>query len=108
MDSMLKINPEPYFMQVYLFNKYPEEVKGLRPPLSLLLDHLDYIVKLAGVDYVGLGSDFDGVNSLPAGLEGVEDFPKITAELVKRGYSKKDIKKILGGNLLRVMEENER
>ena len=107
MDSMLKINPEPYFMQVYLFNKYPEEVKGLRPPLSLLLDHLDYIVKLAGVDYVGLGSDFDGVNSLPAGLEGVEDFPKITDELVKRKKKKKDIKKILGGNLLRVMEENE-
>ena len=65
MDSMLKVNPEPYFMQVYLFNKYPDEVKGLRPPLSLLLDHLDYIVKLVGVDHVGLGSDFDGVNSLP-------------------------------------------
>jgi membrane dipeptidase len=107
MDSMLKINPEPYFMQVYLFNKYPDEVKGLRPPLSLLLDHLDYIVKLAGVDYVGLGSDFDGVNSLPEGLDGVEDFPKITAELVKRGYSKKDIKKILGGNFLRVFAANQ-
>lgn len=108
MDSMLKINPEPYFMQVYLFNKYPEEVKGLRPPLSLLLDHLDYIVKMAGVDYVGLGSDFDGVNSLPAGLDGVDDFPKITAELVKRGYSKKDIRKILGGNFLRVFAANEK
>lgn len=107
MDSMLKINPEPYFMQVYLFNKYPDEVKDLRPPLSLLLDHLDYIVKLAGVDHVGLGSDFDGVNSLPQGLEGVEDFPKITDELVKRGYSKNDIRKILGGNLLRVMKANE-
>ena len=45
--------------------------------MSLLIDHLDYIVKLAGVDYVGLGSDFDGVNSLPEGLDGVEDFPKI-------------------------------
>ncbi|MFZ1263353.1 MAG: dipeptidase, partial [Chitinophagaceae bacterium] len=78
MDSLIKINPEPYFMQFYLFEKYPDEVKGLRPPLSLLLDHLDYIVKLVGVDHVGLGSDFDGVNSLPAGLEGVEDFPKIT------------------------------
>jgi membrane dipeptidase len=107
MDSMLKINPEPYFMQVYLFNKYPDEVKGLRPPLSLLLDHLDYIVKLIGVDYVGLGSDFDGVNSLPEGLDGVEDFPKITDELVKRGYSKKDIKKILGGNFLRVFAANQ-
>ncbi|MBK9569948.1 MAG: dipeptidase [Chitinophagaceae bacterium] len=108
MDSLIKINPEPYFMQFYLFEKYPDEVKGLRPPLSLLLDHLDYIVKLVGVDHVGLGSDFDGVNSLPAGLEGVEDFPKITEELVKRGYSKKDIRKILGGNLLRVLAANEK
>lgn len=107
MDSMLKINPEPYFMQVYLFEKYPDEVKSLRPPMSLLLDHLDYIVKMVGVDHVGLGSDFDGVNSLPAGLDGVEDFPKITDELVMRGYSKKDIRKILGGNLLRVMKANE-
>jgi len=107
MDSLLKINPEPVYMQEYLFAKYPDEVKGLRPPLSLLMDHLDYIVKLVGVDYVGLGSDFDGVNSLPQGLEGVEDFPKITTELVKRGYSNKDIKKILGGNLLRVLAANE-
>lgn len=108
MDSMLKINPEPYFMEVYLFNKYPDEVKGLRPPMSLLLDHLDYIVKLVGVDYVGLGSDFDGVNSLPSGLDGVEDFPKITEGLLKRGYSKKDIRKILGGNFLRVFAANEK
>lgn len=108
MDSLLKINPEPYFMQVYLFEKYPDEVKSLRPPMSLLLDHLDYIVKLVGVDHVGLGSDFDGVNSLPAGLDGVEDFPKITEELVKRGYRKKDIEKILGGNFLRVFKANEK
>lgn len=108
MDSLLKINPEPYFMQVYLFNKYPDEVKGLRPPLSLLIDHLDYIVKMVGVDFVGMGSDFDGINSSPQGLDGVQDFPKITEELVKRGYSKKDIKKILGGNLLRVMAANEK
>lgn len=107
MDSLLKVNPEPYFMEVYLFNKYPEEVKALRPPMSLLLDHLDYIVKMVGVDYVGLGSDFDGVNSLPAGLDGVEDFLKITAELLKRGYNKKDIRKILGGNFLRVFKANE-
>ena len=108
MDSLLKVNPEPYFMQVYLFNKYPDEVKALRPPMSLLLDHLDYIVKMVGVDYVGLGSDFDGVNSLPEGLDGVEDFPKITEELVKRGYRKKDIEKILGGNFLRVFKANEK
>jgi membrane dipeptidase len=106
MDSLLKINPEPYFMQVYLFNKYPDEVKALRPPMSMLLNHLDHIVKLVGVDHVGLGSDFDGVNSLPEGLDGVEDFPKITDALLQRGYSKKEIQKILGGNFLRVFAAN--
>ena len=108
MDSLKKINPEPYFTEFFLFEKYPDEVKSLRPPLSLLLDHLDYIVKFVGVDYVGLGSDFDGVNSLPEGVEGVEDFPKITEELVKRGYSNKDIRKILGGNFLRVFKANQK
>ena len=103
MDSLLKVNPEPYFMQVYLFTKYPDEVKGLRPPMSLLLDHLDYIVKMIGVDHVGLGSDFDGVNSLPEQLDDVTTYPLITKELLNRGYSKKDIRKILGRNLLRIL-----
>jgi len=71
-----------------------------------LIDHIDYIVKLVGADYVGLGSDFDGIESAPLGLEGVQDFPKITEALLKRGYSKKDIEKILGGNFLRVFKAN--
>jgi membrane dipeptidase len=79
----------------------------MRPPLSLLLDHIDYIVKLVGIDYVGLGSDFDGIDSSPKGLDGVEDYPKITEGLLKRGYSEKDIKKILGENFLRVFKANE-
>jgi membrane dipeptidase len=108
MDSLLKVNPEPYFMQVYLFEKYPEEVKNLRPPMSMLLDHLDYVVKLIGVDHVGLGSDFDGVNSLPRQLDDVTCYPLITKELLHRGYSKKDIRKILGGNFLRVLRANEK
>jgi membrane dipeptidase len=107
MDSLLKINPEPYFMQVYLFEKYPDEVKNMRPPLSLLLDHLDYIVKMIGVDHVGLGSDFDGVNSLPQQLDDVTTYSLITKELLNRGYSKKDIGKILGGNFLRLLKTNE-
>ena len=60
-----------------------------------------------GADYVGLGSDFDGIESSPQGLDGVEDYPKITEALLKRGYSKKDIYKILGGNFLRVFRANE-
>jgi len=107
MDSLVKINPEPYFTDTYLFAKYPAEVEGLRPPLSMLLDHLDYIVKMAGIDHVGLGSDFDGVNSLPQQLNDVRDYPIITKELLNRGYSKKDIAKILGGNFLRVLKANE-
>ena len=107
MDSLLKINPEPYFMQVYLFEKYPDEVTALRPPLSILFDHLDYIVKLIGVDHVGLGSDFDGVNSLPREMDDVTCFPLITKGLMERGYSKNDIRKILGGNFLRLFEANQ-
>jgi len=106
-DSLLKVNPEPYFMQVYLFTKYPDEVSSIRPPLSMLLDHLDHIVKLIGADHVGLGSDFDGVNSLPRELNDITDMPLITRELIKRGYSKTDILKILGGNFMRLLEANE-
>jgi membrane dipeptidase len=79
-----------------------------RPPLSLLIDHIDHIVKVAGIDHVGLGSDFDGVNGqLPEGLDSPADLPKITAALMARGYSPEDCRKILGGNLLRVMREVE-
>lgn len=93
---------------VYFARKYKSEYEGMRPPFSVLLDHIDYIVKLVGVDYVGLGSDFDGIDSAPVGLDGVEDFPKITEGLLKRGYSESDIKKILGENFLRVLKANER
>ena len=105
-DSLLKINQNKYAAYDILFAKYANEVEAMRPPLSLLIDHLDYIVNLIGVDYVGLGSDFDGINSSPKELNDVTDMPLITTELKKRGYSKKDIKKILGGNFMRVFEAN--
>jgi membrane dipeptidase len=77
-----------------------------RPPFSVLIDHIDHIAKVAGVDHVGLGSDFDGVSGqLPEGLDSPADFPKITAALMERGYSAEDCRKILGGNLLRVFRE---
>ena len=79
----------------------------LRTPLSVLIVHLDYMVKLIGVNHVGLGSDFDGVNSLPQQLDDVTAMPLITQQLLNRGYSKKDIRKILGGNFLRVFEANQ-
>lgn len=73
-------------------------------PIGVVVDHIDAMVKAAGVDHVGLGSDFDGVDSLPDGLGGVQDLPNLTLELVRRGYSDEDVLKILGGNFLRVFE----
>jgi membrane dipeptidase len=79
-----------------------------RPPLKALIDNIDHIAKVAGVDHVGLGSDFDGVSgATPAGINSAADLPKITQALLDRGYSADDIRKILGGNLMRVFREVE-
>jgi len=77
-------------------------------PLSKLIDHIDHIVKVAGIDHVGLGADFDGANDMPEGAQDVSMLPNITYELLRRGYSEQDIKKILGENLLRVFSEVEK
>jgi membrane dipeptidase len=77
-------------------------------PISKLIDHIDHIVKVAGIDHVGIGADFDGANDMPEGAQDVSMLPNITYELLKRGYSEADIRKILGENLLRVMAEAER
>jgi membrane dipeptidase len=80
-----------------------------RPPLSALIDHIDHVAKIAGIDHVGLGSDFDGVNgATPEGINSAADLPKITQALLDRGYGADDIRKILGGNLLRVFRQAER
>jgi membrane dipeptidase len=76
-------------------------------PLEVLVDHIEHIARVAGVDHVGLGSDFDGVESTPVGLEGIDGLPKITLELLKRGWSEGDVKKVLGENFLRVFAEAE-
>ena len=79
-----------------------------RPPLKSLIDHIDHIAKVAGIDHVGLGSDFDGVSgATPQGMDSAADLPNITQALLDRGYSADDIKKILGGNLMRVFREVE-
>jgi membrane dipeptidase len=106
-DSLVALKKPDYAIELYFQKKYKNEFEDMRPPLSMLMDHIDYIVKLVGVDYVGLGSDFDGIDSSPKGLDGVQDYPKITEELIKRGYSEKDIRKILGGNFLRVFKANQ-
>ena len=106
-DSLIKSGMGDFYTMNYLFGKYAAEANSIRPPLSMLIDHIDYIAKLVGVDYVGLGSDFDGINLTPQELDDVTTYPLITKALVERGYSKKDITKILGGNLLRVLKANE-
>ena len=76
-----------------------------RVSVARVADHIDHVVRLVGVDHVGLGSDFDGIQAVPADLSTVEDFPNLTKELLRRGYGAEDIHKILGGNILRVLEE---
>ncbi len=78
-----------------------------RGTVATLADHVDHVVKVAGIDHVGLGSDYDGVTSLPAGMEDVSRFPYLTAELLRRGYSDDDVRKVLGGNVLRAMRRAE-
>ena len=106
-DSLIKNGIQANYAQFIVMDKHKDEVSSMRPPLSLLIDHIDHIVRLVGVDYVGLGSDFDGIEAAPKELNGVQDFPLITKALLERGYSKKDVKKILGGNFLRVFKANQ-
>ncbi len=86
-----------------------KEIVAAMPKVSMdkIIEHIDHAVKIAGIDHVGLGSDFDGA-TMPVGMEDVSHLPRITEALLKKGYAEKDIEKILGGNLLRVMEQNER
>jgi membrane dipeptidase len=98
--------PIPYAEIEKLQRQFADRIP--RPPFSVLIDHIDHIAKVAGVDHVGLGSDFDGINGqLPEGIDSAADLPKITEALMARGYSAEDCRKILGGNLLRVFREVE-
>jgi membrane dipeptidase len=105
-DSLEKSGMRNADISDWLAKNHPNEAAAVRPPLSLLIDHLDYIVKLAGVNHVGLGSDFDGISSTPQQLDDVASYPLITKALLHRGYSKKEVRKILGENLLRVFKAN--
>lgn len=107
-DSLRAGGMQMEYAVTVVSDKYAEEVQAARPPLSLLLQHLDYIVRLIGVDHVGLGSDFDGINSAPQQLDDVTSYPIITKALLEKGYSRSDVTKIMGGNLLRVMKANSR
>jgi membrane dipeptidase len=123
-DANSKVMPD--LMKTYneLGEKYKDDSKGLaqarrdlfkeasknsvRATLADVVDHIDHVVKIAGVDYVGLGSDFDGVTCVPIGLEDTSKWPNLTRALLEKGYSAADIRKIYGGNTLRLMREVEK
>ncbi len=90
-----------------LYQQWREANPVPRGTVATIADHVDHVVKVAGIDHVGLGSDYDGVTVLPQGLEDVSRFPWLTAELLRRGYSDADVKKVIGGNVLRVMRRAE-
>jgi len=100
--------PVPYSAALAVDRKfYAEHLQAHMSlaPLSSLIDHIDHVAQVAGIDHVGLGSDFDGFAILPAGINSAADLPKITAALAERGYTAEQLKKLLGGNLLRVFAE---
>ncbi|HSD27629.1 MAG TPA: membrane dipeptidase, partial [Vicinamibacteria bacterium] len=87
---------------------YVREFGQMLPASATLEDavaHIDHAAKVGGIDHVGIGSDWDGINSVPAGLEDVSKMPALTESLLRRGYGESDVRKILGGNLLRVLQE---
>ena len=90
-----------------VFRSTTEQQQLSAGSVHTLVDHIEHIAKVAGIDHVGIGSDYDGVTKLPAQLEDVSTYPYITQELLNRGYKPDDIRKILGGNLLRAMRQAE-
>ena len=106
-DSLKLSGVNEYLAEELMYPKYRQESEELKAPFNLLIDHIEYIIKLVGVDYVGIGSDFDGMVLPPKQLNDVTKYPLITKALLEKGYSEKDIAKILGGNILRVLKANE-
>ena len=100
-----KDNPDAYFdAERKLFAENPIYVA----PYTRIVDHIDHIKQVAGIDHVGIGSDYDGVPFLPAGMNGVEDLVLVTYEMLRRGYSDADVRKVLGENMLRAMSQMEK
>ncbi len=89
-------------------NKLREKDPMPKGSVATVVDHIEHVIKVAGIDHVGLGADYDGVGTLPEQLEDVSTYPYITQELLNRGYKKPEIKKILGENLLRAMDDMQR
>ena len=87
------------------YDAWSKAAKLPRGTIGDVADHIDHIIKVAGIDHVGIGSDFDGIDAWPVGLDDVSCYPRLTEELLRRGYSEADVHKILGGNVLRAFRE---
>jgi membrane dipeptidase len=105
-DSLVASGIQKEYAVGMIADKYKAEADAIKPDIEVLMKHFDHIVKLIGVDHVGLGSDFDGIDSAPKQLKTVLDYPEFTKALIKRGYKDADIAKVLGGNFLRVYRLN--
>lgn len=86
---------------------WEKEHPGPGATLQIAADHIDFIRKVAEIDHIGIGSDFDGIDNVPVGFEDVSTFPALFVELLKRGYTKEEVRKVAGFNLLRVMKQCE-
>jgi membrane dipeptidase len=106
-DSLKLSGVNPYLAEELMYPKYSQESEELKASFNLVIEHIEYIIKLVGVDYVGIASDFDGMVLPPKQLNDVTKYPLITKALLEKGYNEKDIFKILGGNILRVLKANE-
>lgn len=106
-DSLVKTGMFVYHAEEAMYRKYTDEANAMRAPFDFVIQHIEYVINLVGVDYVGIGSDFDGIYQPPKQLDDVTDYSKITKALIEKGYGEEDIDKILGGNILRVLKGNE-
>jgi membrane dipeptidase len=95
--------PVPYTASDKIDREFAAKIG--RAPFNSLIDHFDHVIKVAGIDHVGIGTDFDGIPVPPEGIDSAADLPKVTAALMARGYTAEDMKKLLGGNLLRVFRD---
>ena len=101
-----KAEPIPFHLSNQIDRDFAARLT--RPPFESLIDQFDHIIRVAGVDHVGIGTDFDGISAMPEGIDSAADMPKITTALLARGYSAEDLRKVLGGNLMRVFAEVQR
>lgn len=103
-----RIAGDQFIKEFYGNEQLGPEYDAIRPSLDQVLDHFDYVARLIGVDHVGIGSDYDGISVTPGGLEDVTKLPDLTLGLFRRGYSEDDVRKILGGNFVRVLRAAEK